>query len=137
MPLGAGEAELFDARMGHARNVAWTAASTPPCAPGRSPESARGYTLRFDVTEEVWHLTDGRDRRERWALVLGASSGFGGATAKALGRDGYAIVGVHLDLRASRADAEAVRDEIAAMGVPVVFHNVNAADAGTSSGGHR
>ncbi len=74
-------------------------------------------------------MTDGRDRRERWALVLGASSGFGGATAKALGRDGYAIVGVHLDLRASRADAEAVRDEIAAMGVPVVFHNVNAADA--------
>ena len=74
-------------------------------------------------------MTDGRDSRERWALVLGASSGFGGATAKALGRDGYAIVGVHLDLRASRADAEAVRDEIAAMGVPVVFHNVNAADA--------
>ena len=46
-----------------------------------------------------------------------------------MGREGYAIVGVHLDLRASRADAEAVRDEIAAMGVPVVFHNVNAADA--------
>ncbi len=74
-------------------------------------------------------MTDGRDRRERWALVLGASSGFGGATAKALARDGYAIVGVHLDLRGTRADAEAVRDEIAAMGVPVVFHNVNAADA--------
>ncbi|MET1232057.1 MAG: SDR family oxidoreductase [Candidatus Limnocylindrales bacterium] len=73
-------------------------------------------------------MTDGRDPRERWALVLGASSGFGGATAKALARDGYAIVGVHLDLRASRADAEAVRDEIAAMGVPAVFHNVNAAD---------
>jgi enoyl-[acyl-carrier protein] reductase III len=74
-------------------------------------------------------LTDERDSRERWALVLGSSSGFGGAAAKALGREGYGVVGVHLDLRASRAEAEAVRDEIAAMGVPVVFHNVNAADA--------
>jgi len=74
-------------------------------------------------------LTDGTNGRERWALVLGASSGFGGATAKALGRDGYGIVGVHLDLRASKADADAVRDEIASLGVPVVFHNVNAADA--------
>lgn len=75
-------------------------------------------------------MIDGPDTRERWALVLGASSGFGAAAARALGRDGYGIVGVHLDLRASRADAEAVRSEIEAMGVPVVFHNVNAADAG-------
>ena len=74
-------------------------------------------------------MTDVIDSRERWALVLGSSSGFGGAAAKALARAGYGIVGVHLDLRASRADADAVRDEIAAMGVPVVFHNVNAADA--------
>ena len=65
---------------------------------------------------------------ERWALVLGASSGFGAATALALARDGCGIVGVHLDLRASKATAEAVRDAIAALGVPVVFHNVNAAD---------
>jgi enoyl-[acyl-carrier protein] reductase III len=65
---------------------------------------------------------------ERWALILGASSGFGGATAKALAREGYGIVGVHLDLRGTIATAEAVRDEIAATGAPVVFHNVNAAD---------
>jgi NAD(P)-dependent dehydrogenase (short-subunit alcohol dehydrogenase family) len=73
-------------------------------------------------------VTEATDPRERWALVLGSSSGFGGAAARALGREGYGVVGVHLDLRASRADAEAVRDEIAATGVPVVFHNVNAAD---------
>jgi enoyl-[acyl-carrier-protein] reductase (NADH) len=41
---------------------------------------------------------------------------------------GYGIVGVHLDLRGTVAAAQAVRDEIAAAGVPVVFHNVNAAD---------
>jgi enoyl-[acyl-carrier protein] reductase III len=68
------------------------------------------------------------DARERWALILGASSGFGAAAARALAREGYGIVGVHLDLRATRVAAEAVRDEIAGLGVPVAFHNVNAAD---------
>jgi NAD(P)-dependent dehydrogenase (short-subunit alcohol dehydrogenase family) len=68
------------------------------------------------------------EQRERWALVLGASSGFGGAAALALARDGYAIVGVHLDMRGTIASAEAVKASIAETGVPVVFHNVNAAD---------
>ncbi len=68
------------------------------------------------------------DGRERWAVILGASSGFGAATARALAAVGYGIVGVHLDLRGTLADAKAVRDEIAAMGVPVAFHNINAAD---------
>lgn len=69
-----------------------------------------------------------QDRRERWALVLGASSGFGAATAMALARDGYSIVGVHLDLRGSAATADEVRRTIEETGVQVVFHNVNAAD---------
>ncbi len=68
------------------------------------------------------------DKRERWALILGASSGFGGASGLSLARAGYPIVGVHLDLRGTLARAMATRDEIAATGVPVVFHNVNAAD---------
>jgi len=68
------------------------------------------------------------DGRECWALVLGASSGFGAAAAKAWARAGFGIVGVHLDLRGTRAMAEAVREEIAELGVPVVFHNINAAD---------
>lgn len=68
------------------------------------------------------------DGRERWALILGASSGFGAAAGRSLARAGYNIVGVHLDLRGTRAMAEAVRDEIAATGVEVVFHNVNAAN---------
>jgi NAD(P)-dependent dehydrogenase (short-subunit alcohol dehydrogenase family) len=61
-------------------------------------------------------------------MVLGASSGFGAAAAKAWARAGFGIVGVHLDMRGTREMAEAVRDEIAGAGVPVVFHNVNAAD---------
>jgi NAD(P)-dependent dehydrogenase (short-subunit alcohol dehydrogenase family) len=68
------------------------------------------------------------DGRECWALVLGASSGFGAATAKAWAAAGFGIVGVHLDLRGTIAAAEAVRAEIGSLGVPVVFHNVNAAD---------
>jgi enoyl-[acyl-carrier protein] reductase III len=68
------------------------------------------------------------DKRERWALILGASSGFGAASARSLARAGYAIVGVHLDLRGTIAAADAVREEIAATGVPVYFHNMNAAD---------
>jgi NAD(P)-dependent dehydrogenase (short-subunit alcohol dehydrogenase family) len=72
----------------------------------------------------------GRDGRERWAVVLGASSGFGAATALALARAGYPIVGVHLDLRGSIAAANEARERIKETGVPVVFHNVNAADEG-------
>ncbi len=72
-------------------------------------------------------MTD-HDGRERWALVLGASSGFGGATAKAWARAGFHILGVHLDLRGTIAAADAVREEIAATGAQAVFHNVNAAD---------
>jgi NAD(P)-dependent dehydrogenase (short-subunit alcohol dehydrogenase family) len=68
------------------------------------------------------------DKRERWALILGASSGFGGASGLALARAGYGVVGVHLDLRGTIANANEVRDAIAATGAPVVFHNVNAAD---------
>jgi enoyl-[acyl-carrier protein] reductase III len=76
----------------------------------------------------------GEDARERWALILGSSSGFGGATALALARDGYPIVGVHLDLRNTAPAAEEVRQRIEATGVPVVFHNVNAADEGKRAG---
>lgn len=74
------------------------------------------------------------DTRERWALILGSSSGFGAAAGRSLARAGYPIVGVHLDLRGTIANAMAVRDEIAASGVPVVFHNVNAADEGKRAG---
>lgn len=68
------------------------------------------------------------DTRERWALILGSSSGFGAAAAVALARAGYGILGVHLDLRGTAVQAEAVRSSIEGLGVPVVFFNTNAAD---------
>jgi len=64
----------------------------------------------------------------RWAVILGASSGFGAATALALARDGFDVVGVHLDRRATLPQAEAVRAQIEALGRRALFFNANAAD---------
>lgn len=63
-----------------------------------------------------------------WALILGASSGFGGATSLELARTGYNIFGVHLDLRATLPNAQRIQDEIRSLGREAVFFNVNAAD---------
>lgn len=64
-----------------------------------------------------------------WALILGASSGFGEATSLELARTGYNIFGVHLDLRATIANAQRIQDEIRSLGREAAFFNVNAADA--------
>jgi NAD(P)-dependent dehydrogenase (short-subunit alcohol dehydrogenase family) len=64
-----------------------------------------------------------------WALVLGASSGFGEATALELAANGYNIAGVHFDLRATLPNAERIQNEIRERGQEALFFNVNAADA--------
>ncbi|MCH7580641.1 MAG: SDR family NAD(P)-dependent oxidoreductase, partial [Chloroflexi bacterium] len=64
-----------------------------------------------------------------WALILGASSGFGEATSLELARSGYNIFGVHMDLRSKLPNVERIQDEIKAAGQEAVFFNVNAADA--------
>ena len=63
-----------------------------------------------------------------WALILGASSGFGEASALALAGSGFNIIGVHLDRRATLANAERIAGEIRGMGREALFFNVNAAD---------
>jgi enoyl-[acyl-carrier protein] reductase III len=63
-----------------------------------------------------------------WALVLGASSGFGAATSVALARAGLHIFGVHLDRKATMANVERVIGEIRSTGRDALFFNVNAAD---------
>ncbi len=67
--------------------------------------------------------------RGRWALILGASSGFGAATARALAAEGMNIFGVHLDTRATWARVEALQADVTAHGVRLVLFNTNAADA--------
>jgi NAD(P)-dependent dehydrogenase (short-subunit alcohol dehydrogenase family) len=68
------------------------------------------------------------DPRERWALVLGASSGIGEATAIALAGAGYRICGIHLDFRAGLQHVEEVKARIAEAGGEPLFVNMNAAD---------
>lgn len=63
-----------------------------------------------------------------WAVILGASSGFGEATALACARAGANVFGVHLDRRATQPNAERIAAEISAMGRQARFFNVNAAD---------
>jgi enoyl-[acyl-carrier protein] reductase III len=68
------------------------------------------------------------DEREPWALILGASSGMGEATSRALAAKGYRIFGVHLDFRAALAHVEEVKAAIADAGSEALFINMNAAD---------
>jgi enoyl-[acyl-carrier protein] reductase III len=66
----------------------------------------------------------------RWALVLGASSGFGEACSLELARAGWNVFGVHLDRKATLANVERIRGEILKAGRRAEFFNVNAADDG-------
>jgi enoyl-[acyl-carrier protein] reductase III len=64
----------------------------------------------------------------RWALILGASSGFGEATAKELAKAGYDIAGVHLDRANRQPYVDAVTAEIENAGHRALYFNVNAND---------
>jgi NAD(P)-dependent dehydrogenase (short-subunit alcohol dehydrogenase family) len=68
-------------------------------------------------------------RLQGWALVLGASSGFGDAISVGLARTGLDIFGVHLDRKATLPNAERVAADVRAAGREARFFNVNAADA--------
>lgn len=63
-----------------------------------------------------------------WALILGASSGFGEATAVELAAAGMNIFGVHLDRRETLGHVAEVEEQVRAEGRESVFFNVNAAD---------
>lgn len=65
----------------------------------------------------------------KWAVILGASSGFGAECGIALAAAGYDICGVHLDRKAGMALADETKKKIEATGRKALFFNVNAADA--------
>lgn len=70
------------------------------------------------------------DRAKNWVLVLGASSGFGEATALEFARMGTNVFGVHLDRSPTLPNVERIISQIIEAGVECEFFNINAADAG-------
>ena len=67
-----------------------------------------------------------------WALILGCSTGHGGATAKKLAEQGYGIVGFHFDRGKLKLEAEKTKEEISNLnGGKVEFWNTNAASQET------
>lgn len=73
--------------------------------------------------------TEHRFKPNEWALILGASSGFGGAAAIELARNGMSILGVHLDRQATMPNVQQIIRDIKHTGREAVFYNINAADA--------
>ena len=71
-------------------------------------------------------MSEGKDRG--WALVLGASSGFGEACSRALAAAGWNVFGVHLDRKGTLPHVEEIVAAIRSHGVRAEFFNVNAAD---------
>ena len=66
--------------------------------------------------------------KQPWALVLGASSGFGEATALELARAGMNIFGVHLDRRDKLPRVEELQGKIRELGRECEYFNRNASD---------
>src|SRR5438876_3587354 len=69
----------------------------------------------------------------KWALILGASSGFREGAARALAQAGYDIVGVHLDRKAGLEHVAEIRRDIEKLGGgggarKTQYFNINAAD---------
>ena len=63
-----------------------------------------------------------------WALILGASSGFGAATCRELASHGINIYGVHLDRKAGMKNVNALVSDLKNMDVEVKFNNMSATD---------
>ena len=64
----------------------------------------------------------------QWGLILGASSGFGEATAVSLAARGMNIFGVHFDRASAMDHVKEIQGKIKSAGAESEFFNVNAAD---------
>lgn len=65
---------------------------------------------------------------QAWALILGASSGFGLATAQKLAGEGYNLFLVHRDRKGAMKNIQPAFDQLASCGHKVVTVNANALD---------
>ncbi|MGE5430953.1 MAG: enoyl-ACP reductase [Syntrophomonadaceae bacterium] len=69
-----------------------------------------------------------KNNEKYWALILGASSGFGGATAVELAKQGYNIIGIHLDRQVTMPNVHQIIKKIEKTGQKAVYFNINGAD---------
>jgi enoyl-[acyl-carrier protein] reductase III len=67
----------------------------------------------------------------QWALILGASSGMGRATAEAWAAAGGNVAGVHFDTASGQAGVDQLVDELRSHGTEIRYYNVNAASKAT------
>ncbi|MBI9070450.1 MAG: SDR family oxidoreductase [Melioribacteraceae bacterium] len=65
---------------------------------------------------------------KKWALILGASSGFGGAAALEFAKAGYNILGIHLDRNSTMPNVDKLTKKITKLGMRAEYFNMNAAD---------
>jgi len=68
-------------------------------------------------------------KSNEWAIILGASSGFGAAAAIEFAQHGMNVFGVHLDRQATMINVQNLIKEIKHTGAKAVFYNINAADS--------
>jgi len=64
----------------------------------------------------------------KWALVLGASSGFGKACSLTLAKNGMNIIGVHLDRKSTMPQVNDIIEQIKSYGREALFFNINVSD---------
>ena len=68
----------------------------------------------------------------KWALILGASTGHGGATAISLAEKGYGILGFHFDRGETKKEAEKTISKVSELnGGMCHYWNTNAASEET------
>jgi NAD(P)-dependent dehydrogenase (short-subunit alcohol dehydrogenase family) len=67
------------------------------------------------------------DKSRDYALILGASSGFGEAVSLELASAGFNIIGIHMDRGTNLKKAEQIKKQILNKGVKAIFFNMNAA----------
>ncbi|TFH02593.1 MAG: SDR family oxidoreductase [Calditrichales bacterium] len=67
------------------------------------------------------------DSKKDYALILGASSGFGEGAALELASEGFNIIGVHMDRGAGLTKVEQIKRQIEDFQVEALYFNLNAA----------